>query len=601
MNLEELNNKIIQDFKKGNFRENFKDLIKIYKLKNDSDIANKIGVVLINLNKVNYAKYFFKIAIDQNNKNFKPYYNLANLYKSNDKKLSEKYIDLALEIDDKKEAILLKSHLLIQNYKYEEAIKLLKDLNTSESFYLLGSSYLSLGEDEKGKHYLNESLKLNNLQIDFLNLNTFPRIYNKTKDIIFFRKRFENIINHISASINKKNISDLDRINILSSKTNFNLSYQQKNDFYLNKKYQELCQKILNYDYKETHFEKNKIIFISGFFYKHTVSKLFFNFVEELSHKKNLDVHLLYISNKEDDWTDKYKKLNLKFHKKTNVKNIYDFLKAERFGSAIFLDHAMNNISQAILCNKLAKNYFIFWGHPVTTGSSNVDYFISSKLMDYGNENEYSENLILLDGIGFNYKLDEKLKDIKISKPKENSIYIPQGLFKFLPKYDYLIGEILNQNKSSTISFIKDKDPFYTLKFINRLKNIPNIKKNFDRVIFLKGMNQISYYKELLNQKIIVDTIGWSGGNTTMEALYLNKPVITIKGKNLRSNHSSAILKELELNELVVNNYSEFLSLIKKINSDENFYNSIVSKIIKNKNLIFNKNVSLYDKIKNFL
>ena len=86
-----------------------------------------------------------------------------------------------------------------------------------------------------------------------------------------------------------------------------------------------------------------------------------------------------------------------------------------------------------------------------------------------------------------------------------------------------------------------------------------------------------------------------------MEALYLNKPVITIKGKNLRSNHSSAILKKLELNELVVNNYSEFLSLIKKINSDGNFYNSIVSKIIKNKNLIFNKNVSLYDKIKSFL
>ena len=58
MNLEELNNKIIQDFKKRNYRENFKDLIKIYKLKKDSDIANKIGVVLINLNKINYANTF---------------------------------------------------------------------------------------------------------------------------------------------------------------------------------------------------------------------------------------------------------------------------------------------------------------------------------------------------------------------------------------------------------------------------------------------------------------------------------------------------------------------------------------------------------------
>ena len=114
-------------------------------------------------------------------------------------------------------------------------------------------------------------------------------------------------------------------------------------------------------------------------------------------------------------------------------------------------------------------------------------------------------------------------------------------------------------------------------------------------------MNQVCYYEELSKQKIIVDTIGWSGGNTTMEALYLNKPVITIKGKNLRSNHSTAILKKLELDELVAYNYSEFLSIINRLNSDKNFYNSIISKIIKNKHLIFNKNISLEEKIKDFL
>jgi len=37
MNSEELNKKIKQDFKKGNFRENFNDLIKIYKSKKDND------------------------------------------------------------------------------------------------------------------------------------------------------------------------------------------------------------------------------------------------------------------------------------------------------------------------------------------------------------------------------------------------------------------------------------------------------------------------------------------------------------------------------------------------------------------------------------
>ena len=69
----------------------------------------------------------------------------------------------------------------------------------------------------------------------------------------------------------------------------------------------------------------------------------------------------------------------------------------------------MNNITQAILNIKLAKKYFMLWGHP-TTGSKNVDYFISSKFMDDNNYANYSEKLILLNGIGFNYKADENLE-----------------------------------------------------------------------------------------------------------------------------------------------------------------------------------------------
>ncbi len=601
MDLNSLNQKILEDFKAGNFKENFKDLIKIYKIKKNSDIANKLGVIFIKLNKIKFAKFFFKNSIEENDKNYKPYYNLANLLKSTDIKLSEEYIDKALYIEKTSEALVLKAHLLINSYKYDEVIKLLEKLKTSESLYLMGVSCLSLGLEEKSKFYFEESLKHNNIYIDFLNLNTFPRVYRNTKDIHYFRKKFFKICNNILSRIEKKKFSEDERINIINSRTNFFLSYHQKNDLELNKNYQSLCKKILNKTSLKTNFDKKKILFVSGFFRKHTVSKLFFNFVNEISNIDELEVHLLHLSNKEDAWTEMYKKLKIQYNKITNTKEIYNFLTNKKFGSIFFLDHAMNNISQSIINYKLAKNYFMFWGHPVTTGSTNVDFFISSQLMDFDNKNHYSEKLILLDSIGFNYKLDEDLINIKISKPKTNSIFIPQSLFKFLPKYDYLIGEILNQNKLSKISLIKDKDPYYTNKFINRLNKIPNIKKNFNRIIFLDGMSQSSYYRELANQKIIVDTIGWSGGNTTMEALYLNKPVITIKGKNLRSNHSYAILKKLELNELIAHSYSEFLSLINKINNDENFYNLIVSKIIENKNLIFNNNVSLYKKVKDLL
>jgi len=604
MDFNQLNKKINHNFLKGNYRDTFNDLIKIYKFNKKSDISNKIGVVLLKLNKKKFARKYFEISAKEDSSNFKPFFNLSNLLKKSDLNLSEKYIDLALKIEKRPEAIILKSHILINRYKYIDAIKLLKEIKTAESFYLLGLSHLALGNDEISKLCFDESIKFKNNHINFLNLNTFPRVYKKTNDIKYFRKKFENLINEINLSINKNNLTIEDKKNIITSKTNFNLAYQQKNDVELNKKYFNLLNNIFKKkEILKPKYHKDKILFISGFFFKHTVSKLFFNFIKEFSKIKKLKVSLLYISDIEDDWTNMYRDLDIKFYKIKNLYKIFKFLDEENFNSILFLDHSMNNISQALINNKYAKNYFIFWGHPITTGSKNMDYFISSDLMDKGNQNHYSEKLILLNGIGFNYKIDNKLKEIKINAItiKENSFYIPQGLFKFLPKYDYLLGEILDNNKQSTISFIKDKDPFFTNKFINRLKRVKKINKNFDRLIFLEGMSQVSYYEKLASHKIILDTIGWSGGNTSMEALYLNKPIVTLQGKSLRANHTAAMLKQINLDILIANNYKEYILLANKLINEEEFFKFIVDKIKNNKHLIFDKKISLYENIKDLL
>ena len=42
--------------------------------------------------------------------------------------------------------------------------------------------------------------------------------------------------------------------------------------------------------------------------------------------------------------------------------------------------------------------------------------------------------------------------------------------------------------------------------------------------------------------------------------LFLNKPIITLKGNTLRSNHTAAFLKEIDLEVLIAKNYSEFLN-----------------------------------------
>ena len=145
MDQEKLLKKIYLDFKNRNYRENFKDLIKIYKLKKNSDIANKLGTVLANLNKKNFAKYFFEISISLDLNNYKPYYNLANLFKSIDTNYAEEQIDKSLKISKNLESILVKSYLLIQKFDYEKAKNYLKEIDNDEANYLLGVCNLALG------------------------------------------------------------------------------------------------------------------------------------------------------------------------------------------------------------------------------------------------------------------------------------------------------------------------------------------------------------------------------------------------------------------------------------------------------------------------
>ena len=97
-----------------------------------------------------------------------------------------------------------------------------------------------MGNDVDSKSNLEKSLEFGNININFLNLNTFPRVYKNTRQINYFRKRFSLLINKINNLLLNKSLNKNESLNIIKSKTNFNLAYQQKNDLEINRKYFEM-------------------------------------------------------------------------------------------------------------------------------------------------------------------------------------------------------------------------------------------------------------------------------------------------------------------------------------------------------------------------
>ena len=87
---------------------------------------------------------------------------------------------------------------------------------------------------------------------------------------------------------------------------------------------------------------------------------------------------------------------------------------------------------------------------------------------------------------------------------------------------------------------------------------------------------------------IILDSIDWSGFNTSLAAISLNKPIVTLPSNFMRGRHTYGILKNLKIDELISNSKANYVDLAVKLSENLSFRDNIIKKIKTNKSLIFN-------------
>ena len=107
---------------------------------------------------------------------------------------------------------------------------------------------------------------------------------------------------------------------------------------------------------------------------------------------------------------------------------------------------------------RLAKYQIMSWGHPETTGSESIDFFLCSKnLISKNSEKFYSEKFLIIDKLPMIYNkpiIENKLNDKDISK--KNIYSCPQTLFKFHPDFDDYLFDILKKDKKGILYLLKD-------------------------------------------------------------------------------------------------------------------------------------------------
>ena len=423
----------------------------------------------------------------------------------------------------------------------------------------------------------------------------FPVVVKDNQEINKFREKINNCYDQILKN-NEQLSYDNDQI---IQTPHYESSYNQHDNLDLNIKSVKALRKIYkelneNFVTEKNENEKIKIGFISEFFTSHTIGKLFKNIIFSLDQTK-FDIFIFHskktkVGNIFNEFIEKEKSgflKNVRLPEKLSEK--INFFKEEKFNILFYPDIGMSIEMYYLSLIRLAKYQIMSWGHPETTGSESIDYFLCSKsLITEETSKSYSEKLLLMDHLPMIYeipKIQNKINDNELSK---NNIYsCPQTIFKFHPDFDYILAEILNRDKKGVLYLIKDNNKIYYNKLIERFKKIENF--DLERVVFLDPLSRDNYINHLGTSSVLLDPLYFGAGNSFHESMVYGTPTVTLPTKFIKSRIVSAAYIQMEIeNPPIVKNKNEYVELATEIANKKNLLDTKKYYQIKAREKLFN-------------
>ena len=234
----------------------------------------------------------------------------------------------------------------------------------------------------------------------------------------------------------------------------------------------------------------------------------------------------------------------------------------------------MEELTLQLAAQRLAPVQCSSFGHPETSGMPTVDFYISSDLMEPEEASaHYSEKLIRLPNLSIYYT--EQPAQVVVRKRSEfylrsdaTVFWCGQSLFKYLPQYDFVFANIAARVDNCQFLFIQHfGSSEVTKQFIERLdRAFKLIGLDFSRYcVFLPRLNSDGFINAIGQCDLILDSIGWSGFNSSLESLECNLPIVTIQGPLMRGRHTAAILQMMDVLDTIATTIDDYVSIAVKL------------------------------------
>lgn len=549
-------------------------------------------------------------------------------------------LEVALDIQKNSERHILESgYRLYQEGRYEDAIAQYKkyletQTGNNEVYFCLSECFKYLNQEEEAISTLEEGIRLyptagklhfslitilhvsgrsqaaissaetasrllpNDYAFKLLKNLLLPILYDTPDEISFYRQRYEkelqNLIQETSLETPEDKSNALAGIGCV---TTFYLAYQAKNLLELQSQYGNLVHRIMTANYPNwvqplsmpplKQNNKIRVGYVSAYLHSYSGSLWLVGWLRNCD-KQHFEIYCYYTGNEPDYITQQFKKYSDLFHHiPNNMEKVCQQIISDRLHILLFPEIGMDPPTIQMAGLRLAPIQCTAWGHPVTSGLPTIDYYLSSELMEPENAQEhYSETLITLPNLAVSYpkpnvpELTKKRSDFQMRD--DAIVYLCcQAPFKYLPQHDFIFAEIARCVPQAQFVFFPRSSPHLKNRFQQRLQRAfaaVNLNSE-DYCVFLPLQHRNDYLTINLLSDVYLDSLGFSGGNTTLDAVACNLPVVTRPGEFMRDRISYAILKMLGVSDTIAPNEAEYIEIAVKLGLDPVWRRDIAERI----------------------
>lgn len=474
--------------------------------------------------------------------------------------------------------------------------------DNQQLYGLIIADLIYFGSTEEAKLLATKALLKFPQDVQLLSLKylSLPQFYGTPEEVDFHRQRFTKGLQDFIHSFDLKTKEELATALQATYTANFNLLCQGKNDIYLNQIFGDFVHQVVTKAYSQwtkellipplTATGKIKIGYLSNTLHPSGIFTLIMGWIRNADRGK-FEVYCYYTGNRPEEFHDLFDPYcDYAHHLPYNLEAIAQQISQDHLHILVLATIGMEPMMTPLAALRLAPVQCTTWLHPVTTGLPNIDYFLSSELMESPEaDNHYTEKLVRVKGVGLSCgQLTTKQYPTKpraaYNFPEDSIIYLScQSIFKYLPEYDYVFPEIIQRVPNAQIFFLASTvNQVIVQKFTKRLEIIfASYGLDFPKHCRILPLLSSEDYSNLFRlSDIFLDTFSWSGGSTTLHALYSSLPIVTCPGELARGRYTYGILQRMGLTETIAYNEAEYIEIAVRLGSDQQWRQQVSDRIL---------------------